>query len=93
MRRRLGLNQSDAAAKYRIREAVYRRWEKDQPTLRKGPSVDLTRVVLEPSEVLYLTRRRAGVRLKDAARASGVSHVTRIKQERPPSSRSEKTRS
>lgn len=77
-RRREGLNQVDAAAKYGVHPDRYRDWEADkrdddQPRKHLGQ--------LKPHEVCYLLRRRAGKTQREVAAAIGMTRLWVIKME------------
>ncbi|QYW02154.1 hypothetical protein CPT_Sonora_051 [Stenotrophomonas phage Sonora] len=77
-RRRLGLNQVDAAAAFGVHPDIYREWEADkrtagQPWKRLG--------ALKIHEVCMLLRRRKGMTQRELAKQMGCTRLWVIQME------------
>lgn len=72
MRKRLGLSQAAAAARWEVPHGVYGRWERGQPTPGyQGVPREAIGVLL-PHERCLLLRLRAGTSQQEVADAMGV---------------------
>lgn len=70
-RRRVGMSQSDAAAKHGVPWGVYGRWERDQETSRRVPRVAVGRLKLH--EQCMVARLRKGYSQRDLAKRLKLS--------------------
>lgn len=76
-RRRLRETQMGAAARYRVTPDKYRDWEAD----RRDDAPRPQKLRLQPFEICYLKRRRAGKMQKEVASQIGVTRLWLMKME------------
>jgi len=76
-RRRMRLNQHEAALRLGLTYDEYRSWE--EPGSERGPRQNLG--VIKPYEVCYLLRRRSGKTQKEIAKAIGMSRLWVLRME------------